>query len=220
MSIYPPRVKKFIKMRVDPYDAIILSEIRENLKYIGGEKADLLSFNEKIEFYKKENHRQQLQYGVPLDKVQWWEDHYGPSYYKINKNGKVTLIWSGIEEFGFPYLRKIPLNLLDLPDLRYFDLMCEVREEEIPKFNNSNKFEIRIIYTDEWRANAWSEKNWREGKTIIKCNHEAFEIADKAADSIDLNNFFELRICRKDLSNQFKTKKGWEFMFEQAFKNE
>jgi len=108
MSIYPPRVKRFIKKGVIPHDAEILSEMEENYTYGPGDKAGILSFNEKIKFYEQENRKQMQRFGVPIDKADWWEEHYGPSYYKINKNGKVTLVWSGIMEFGFAYLKKIP----------------------------------------------------------------------------------------------------------------
>lgn len=61
-------------------------------------------------------------------------------------------------------------------------------------------------------------KNLRENKPIIQYNHEAFEIADEYNDGIDLNNFFELKIYRKELSDQIK--KGYSFLFDEAFKIE
>jgi hypothetical protein len=182
----------------------------------------LNSYNEIAEFYEKEkeNSKHLRQYGVPLDKLQWWDDYYGPHYYKINRNGKVTLLWSGnMMEGGFPYLKKIPHNILDLSDLMYLDLMCEVKKEAIPKaFYTTDKFEVELIYADEWRANAWSMKNWRENKPIIQCNHTAFEIADEYNGGIDLDNFFELKIYRKELRDEIK--KGRQFLFEGAFKIE
>ena len=35
----------------------------------------------------------------------------------------------------------------------------------------SYAFEIRIINSDEWRADAWNRKNWSEKKPIIRYNH-------------------------------------------------
>jgi hypothetical protein len=48
MSIYPVRVKKFLNKGVDPHDALILPEIRENLTFIGGGKVRLTSFNHEV----------------------------------------------------------------------------------------------------------------------------------------------------------------------------
>ena len=202
---YPPRIQKIIHKGVNPHDAEILSEIQDNLVWpdIGKSRVPISDFSVDLKEFDKIERKRQLEDGVPyMDQEEWWYEVMHGTYYMKNKNGNVELVWYGVTEGGFPYLKNIPSNLLDLPDLKFLWMFCEVKKELIPDTLKSNdKFEVQMIHIG-------GHSDWKE----IHVDPFVFDLATEYHEIIDLDNFFELKIFKK--GEDIQKKKGWSLYDE------
>lgn len=190
-------------MIIDPHDYKILLEFEENLNYIFGGKGKLIFYDHEIKHFEKANRDQQKTFGTTLDP---FEDFWGwksGAFYKINAEGRITLIWCNPwSEPGCLFLWKIPDNLLELSKLKYLWFICVIKKELIPSTIRSNDlFEVQI-------------------RPITKESSlfELYIMYGGHTKHINIEDFFELEIMRKDLLNQIKNDERW--FFEEAFKKE
>ncbi len=135
-----PIAKKYVLQGVDFHDSIILEKIQENIKRERGVSKwfrELHDFNQFVDNYEDYNHNN--------DKIKMeYLDMYG-ILYKIDKNGKVVLIWLGYKGLEENVLGRIPYNLMELSHLKYLCLICDVQGfETLPKTIKSNEnFEVK-----------------------------------------------------------------------------
>ncbi len=140
-----PIAKKYVLQGVDFHDSMILEKIQENIKlYRGISKwmRELHDFNFFVDQFESDEHNNDDKI-IKAIKMEYIDPRLGICY-KIDENGKIVLLWSA--NYDDSDLVRIPDDLMELSQLKYFSLICDVQgfETLLNTIKSNEIFEVKI----------------------------------------------------------------------------
>ncbi|KKM93167.1 hypothetical protein LCGC14_1211150 [marine sediment metagenome] len=177
---------------VDPHDAMILDKLGKNLQ-----REDLLLNYDEILWY------WECWDSIDVDDEQHQKEDFASIFsvvYKIDKEGKVILVWYSLSMHGgspLNILRKIPAELLELSHLKYLYLFCDDNAiETLPSTIKSNDlFEVIIQPIGPESTNLVPNLTPNRWMAYDRC--QKYNIYEGTG--------YELIIVRKDLINEINS---------------
>ena len=176
---------------VDPHDAMILSKLEKNVHL------ELLNYDEHLWYL------EELYGSKDVDDEQHQKEDFASIsgvVYKIDKEGKVILVWYSLSMHGgspLNILRKIPAELLELSHLKYLYLFCDDNAIEIlaSTIKSNDLFEVIIQPIGPESTNLVPNLTPNRWMAYDRC--QKYNIYEGTG--------YELIIVRKDLINEINS---------------